>query len=59
MLLGRGEQLGERRRGGVAVVVEQPDPLVLAVRPEGRRQVEAVAHGGGIAGGARDDVHDE
>ena len=34
------QQLGQRCGGGVAVVVEQPDPLVVAdVRPCGRHQV--------------------
>ena len=51
-----GEQLGQGRRLGVAVVVEQPDPLVVV---DGGRQVEAVAHGGGVAGRARDHVDDQ
>ena len=56
VLAGGGDELGERGRRRVAVVVQQPDPLVVGVLRQGRRQVHAVAHRGGIAGRAGDDV---
>ena len=44
----RGEQLGQRVRSGVGVVVEQPDPLGVGGR------VQALADGGRERGGRRD-----